>query len=202
MPLFFIVTGLFISEYVRTEDGGFVEWWRLRARKDFARLIIPALFTMAFILIVSSLSFILNDTYLKNPIELICNNAPDGKLNYINMLGNLWFLFALFFAKQFFFVLRYLIGKKVLPVVCFGRCMCVAFCVDWILYQKARRGGDWDSTLVLPDYTVLGNFYFLGKRQDWCYASGLLSSLYCFGMWGHIVLLSCVKIYIEQDCVY
>ena len=84
----------------------------------------------------------------------------------------------------------------------FGRCMCVAFCVDWILYQKARRGGDWDSTLVLPDYTVLGDFYFLGKRQDWCYASGLLSSLYCFGMWGHIVLLSCVKIYIEQDCVY
>ncbi len=146
MPLFFIVTGLFISEYVRTEDGDFVGWWRLRSRKDFARLIIPALFTMAFILIVSSLSFILNDTYLKNPIELIWNNAPDGKLNYINMLGNLWFLFALFFAKQFFFILRYLIGKKVLPVVCLAIGIIAIVIQQWIDLPFELLGG----ACVLP----------------------------------------------------
>ena len=34
------------------------------------------------------------------------------------MLGNLWFLFALFFAKQFFFVFRHLMGKLLFPIVC------------------------------------------------------------------------------------
>ena len=118
MPLFFIVTGLFISEYIGAECGGFETWWRQRAWKDFTRLIIPALFTVAVILIVSSLSYILKDSYLQNPIELIWNDAPDWKQNHINMLGNLWFLFALFFAKQFFFVFRHVIGKILFPIVC------------------------------------------------------------------------------------
>lgn len=118
MPLFFIVTGLFISEYIMAEGGDFVIWWRQKAWKDFTRLIYPALFTIGVILIVSSLSYILKDSYLQDPIELIWNDSSDGKQNHINMLGNLWFLFALFFAKQFFFVLRHLIGEKMLPVVC------------------------------------------------------------------------------------
>ena len=116
MPLFFIVTGLFISEYVGGEGDSFATWWRRRAWKDFIRLINPALFTIGIILIVSSLSYILKDSYLQDPIELIWNETSDGKQNHINMLGNLWFLFALFFAKQFFFVLRYMIWKKILPV--------------------------------------------------------------------------------------
>ena len=55
MPLFFIVTGLFISEYVMAEGVSFTMWWRHRIRKDFTRLIYPALFTIGVILIVSSL---------------------------------------------------------------------------------------------------------------------------------------------------
>ena len=31
MPLFFIVTGLFISEYIEAECCDFVIWWRQRA---------------------------------------------------------------------------------------------------------------------------------------------------------------------------
>ena len=118
MPLFFIVTGLFISEYIAAECCDFVIWWRQRAWKDFKRLINPALFTVAVILIVSSLSYILKDSYLQNPIELIWNDASEWKQNHINMLGNLWFLFALFFAKQFFFVFRHLMGKILFPIVC------------------------------------------------------------------------------------
>lgn len=118
MPLFFIVTGLFISEYLKGEGGDFVIWWRQKAWKDFTRLIYPALFTIGVILIVSSLSYILKDSYLQDPIELIWNEASDGKQNHINMLGNLWFLFALFFAKQYFFVFNHFFLKKLLSIVC------------------------------------------------------------------------------------
>ena len=118
MPLFFIVTGLFISEFIRTEDGGFATWWKNRILKDFKRLINPALFTIAVILVVSSLSYILKESYLQNPVDLIWDKAPIGKLNYINMLGNLWFLFALFFAKQWFYVLNHITKKGWLLAVC------------------------------------------------------------------------------------
>jgi fucose 4-O-acetylase-like acetyltransferase len=118
MPLFFIVTGLFISVFTTTEGDGFTAWWKGRALKDFKRLINPALFTMAVILMVSSLSYVLNGTYLQNPVSLIWNDAPYGKLNYVNMLGNLWFLFALFFAKQLFYALEHLTEKGLLAAVC------------------------------------------------------------------------------------
>ena len=118
MPLFFIVTGLFISEYVMAEEVSFTMWWRHRIGKDIIRLIYPALFTVAVILMVSSLSLILKDSYLQDPIKLIWNDAPSGKMNHINMLGNLWFLFALFFAKQYFFVFNHFFLKKLLSIVC------------------------------------------------------------------------------------
>ena len=49
MPLFFIVTGLFISEYSFQKEETFCEWWLERARRDFKRLIIPALLTIMII---------------------------------------------------------------------------------------------------------------------------------------------------------
>lgn len=118
MPLFFIVTGLFISEYIRSEEIDFGAWWRERAGKDVKRLLYPALFTIAVILTVSCLWYFKKDSYFQNPITLIWNNAPEGKLNFVNMLGNLWFLFALFFAKQEFYLIRYLTTNRLLPFVC------------------------------------------------------------------------------------
>lgn len=77
--------------------------------KDFKRMLYPAFLTLVLILCVSSLSYIINDSYLKNPIALIWNPNLDKPIGYINMLGNLWFLFALFFGKQaFYVVIKYL----------------------------------------------------------------------------------------------
>lgn len=153
MPLFFIVTGLFISEYVRTEGYSFMAWWKQRLWKDFTRLIIPALFTVAVILIVSSLSLILSDTYLQDPLKLIWNDVPEGKYDYINMLGNLWFLFALFFAKQFFFILRQLIRGKMLLAACFIIGLAAVFIRQWYNYPLEVLGG----ATVLP--FVWGGYY-------------------------------------------
>ena len=146
MPLFFIVTGLFISEYLKTEGEDFVTWWRQKAWKDFTRLIVPALFTVIVILTVSCLSFILKDSYFQNPIELIWNDTPGWKQSPINMLGNLWFLFALFFAKQFFFVLRHLIGGKILPVICIVIGMIAIVVRQWFDIPFELLGG----ACVLP----------------------------------------------------
>ena len=153
MPLFFIVTGLFISEYTKAEGSSFAAWWRAKALKDFKRLINPALFTMAVILIVSSLSYILKDTYLQNPMKLIWNDAPEGKWNYINMLGNLWFLFALFFAKQGFYVLRHLTANWLLPAVCLVVGLAAIVIRQWYNLPFEVLGG----ASVLP--FVWGGYY-------------------------------------------
>lgn len=185
MPLFFIVTGLFISEYVMAEEVSFTMWWRHRIWKDFIRLIYPALFTMAVILMVSSLSLILKDSYLQDPIKLIWNDVPSGKMNHINMLGNLWFLFALFFAKQYFFVFDHFFGKKILSIVCLvigivavviGQSIDIPFEVlggasvlpfVWVGYYLKKNGGmdtgipRW-SYLTIPFWMT---FIFWGKGR-------------------------------------
>jgi len=153
MPLFFIVTGLFISEYARTERCGFIACWRERALKDTRRVLYPALFTMAVILVVSSLSYIIKGSYLQNPVELIWNSTPEGKLNHINMLGNLWFLFALFFAKQGFYVFRHLSGSKMLPVVCLVVGLAAVVIRQWCDLPFEVLGG----ASVLP--FVWGGYY-------------------------------------------
>lgn len=155
MPLFFIVTGLFISEYVKTEGCGFTGWWKERALKDFKRLINPAFFTMAVILIVSSLSFIVKDSYLQNPVELIWNDASEGKLNHINMLGNLWFLFALFFAKQGFYVLNHITKKGWLLAVCLAVGLVTVVIRQWYDLPFEVLGG----ASVLP--FIWGGYYLM-----------------------------------------
>lgn len=146
MPLFFIVTGLFISEYVKNGDNGFSAWWKDRVLKDFKRLINPALFTTAVILIVSSLSFVVKDSYLQNPMKLIWNYAPEGKLNHINLLGNLWFLFALFFSKQGFYVINHIIKKEWLLAVCLAVGLTAVVIRQWYNLPFEVLGG----ATVLP----------------------------------------------------
>ena len=160
MPLFFIVTGLFISAYSGTEGGGFTEWWWKRARKDGKRLLYPALFTIAVILAVSCLWYIKKDSYLQNPVTLIWNDAPQGKLNYVNMLGNLWFLFALFFAKQFFYVFSYLMDGWLLPVVCLVLGIAAVFIRQWYDLPFEVLGG----ACVLP-FIWVGYWLMRGKRK-------------------------------------
>lgn len=103
MPLFFILTGLFISE---VKNVNFATYFGKAIRKDFRRLIIPALFTIAIILAISCLYYVLPGSYLQSPISLIWNDDPEKPLSYVNSLGNLWFLFALFWGKLFFYVIR------------------------------------------------------------------------------------------------
>ena len=65
MPLFFIVTGLFISE---ANEHDFGKWWKATTKKDFKRLLLPALFSIAIILAVSSLSYFVTNSFLQNPV--------------------------------------------------------------------------------------------------------------------------------------
>ena len=120
MPLFFIVTGLFIAEVPLHDRNihSFIGWWKEMLKKDFRRLLYPALFTTFLILLVSCLSFVWQDVYFQNPIKLVWNSTPHMKYEYIIMLGNLWFLFALFFAKQSFYLVRQLFNDRWLPWMC------------------------------------------------------------------------------------
>lgn len=118
MPLFFIVTGLFISEYSQLTDMSYGLWYWNATKKDFLRLIVPALFTIGIILMVSSLSYYFPDSYFQKPIKLIWNGQPEKPFGYIKILGNLWFLFALFFAKQSFYWVELVFSVKVLPFIC------------------------------------------------------------------------------------
>lgn len=119
MPLFFIIAGLFISEYATSEKESFSSWWKRKSKKDARRLLLPALFTTGIILVISLLYYVFQETYLRNPVDLIWKNHPKKMFGNIIMLGNLWFLFALFFAKQFFYVINHLCENKWLPIACF-----------------------------------------------------------------------------------
>ncbi|MGN0225308.1 MAG: acyltransferase family protein [Prevotella sp.] len=138
MPLFFIVTGLFISSFSsdmkKDASWTFIRWWKDRTRRDFMRLIVPALFTIAVIVCVESLSYFTSCHWLKNPMLILFNPSPEKPIGYVNMLGNLWFLFALFFGKQTFYFLSCLSGfckVSVLSLVVGGGNSCnrsVVFC--------------------------------------------------------------------------
>lgn len=93
MPLFFIVTGLFIASPPALP--------RINIKKDFNRLVGPTLFSTALITVVSCLWYAIPDSYLQNPVNLLWGGESHGWWD-MNLLGNLWFLFALFFAKVFF----------------------------------------------------------------------------------------------------
>lgn len=157
MPLFFIIAGLFISDIPKSGEqdprSSFFLWWRDRIWKDFKRLINPALFTVAVIFLVSCLSYVLKDSYLQNPVSLIWNDTPQGKQTYVNMLGNLWFLFALFFAKQLFYVLEHLTGKRLLAAVCLVVGLAAVIIRQWFDLPFEVLGG----ASVLP--FVWGGYY-------------------------------------------
>lgn len=116
MPLFFIVAGLFIAETEGTTS--FYEWWKKVAKKDFKRLLLPAIFTIGIILTLYSLLWIIKGYDTPSPLSLIWNNNPDKLLGNIIILGNLWFLFALFFAKQAFYIVRQNYNTQLIPFVC------------------------------------------------------------------------------------
>jgi len=113
MPLFFITTGLFISE---VKDSNYTDYLGTAVTKDFKRLVVPALFTTITILVISYLFFVCPNGYFSNPINLIWNTSADKQYALINSLGNLWFLFALFWSKFFFYLIRQFSSSSVFPV--------------------------------------------------------------------------------------
>lgn len=119
MPLFFIVSGLYIEEYQADSNTPFPAWWQGRAKKDLKRLLLPALFTTGLILSLSCLYYVCNDTILRKPLDIIWKSNPVKLGANLIIPGNMWFLFALFFAKQFFYLLRYCFKGLAFPFVCF-----------------------------------------------------------------------------------
>lgn len=204
MPLFFIVTGLFISEYSFQKEETFCEWWLERARRDFKRLIIPALLTIAVILSVSCLFFSFPNSYFTNPAQLIWNSHPEKPFEYVNMLGNLWFLFALFFAKQGFYLVRQLPNKKLLPYVCLiiGAftiilAQYVVFPLDisvglsvlpfiWVGYFVKRQGGldkgiiprwAWLLVVIWAFYVFYGKLRVGEMHYSWGYLPDIIAAI-------------------------
>ena len=156
MPLFFIVAGLFIAEADSTIS--FYSWWKKVAKKDFKRLLLPAVFTTGVILSIYSLLW-LNGIVASSPLSLIWDDKPDRLFANIIMPGNLWFLFALFFTRQAFYVMRKICSTPVLPFACLaigalavivGKYIALPFCIlvsisvlpfVWGGYLLKHRGG-------------------------------------------------------------
>ena len=113
MPLFFIVTGMFMKI---PEQGFSVSE---AVKKDFKRLIYPALFTTVFIIAFCTLHFLFPDSYLPNPKELLIKTEGNIRLDSFQILGNLWFLFVLFWGKTYFNVITRLQKTTWISVTCF-----------------------------------------------------------------------------------
>lgn len=135
MPLFFIVAGIFIAETNSTTS--FYRWWKTVVKKDCKRLLLPAVFTIGVILCLYGLLW-LNGIVDSSPLSLIWDGKPEKKFANIIMLGNLWFLFALFFARQAFYVMRKICSIAVLPFACLsigalavivGKYIALPFCI-------------------------------------------------------------------------
>jgi len=104
MPLFFIVCGLFFSNRTPLE----------MVNKDFQRLIIPALFTTGVIVVVwfckgYDLSAIKNQMW-------VC--APDERFGHLVILGNMWFLYAMFWTRISFCLLQTYCTSQKLGIAC------------------------------------------------------------------------------------
>lgn len=204
MPLFFIVTGLFMSEFIPVEGKsfGFPVYWMHAVTKDFRRLIIPALFTTACIVVVSSLHYVFPGGYLLAPEDLLINDSVKFG-NKFNMLGNLWFLFALFFGKMYFYVVRQLTNEwRLLLTVSFviggtaiiaGKFFTLPFCalVGFSLmpyfsigYIIKRRGGvdiglphwGWSFVAVWCVYIFYGGLQVGRMKYSWGYVPDVMAA--------------------------
>lgn len=110
MPLFFIVCGLFFSDSRGPKE---------MLRRDFKRLIIPALFTTAVIVAVVLLEGPVA-VQLQKVREMLWTDNPSKPLGNVLTPGNLWFLFAMFFARYFFALAKTYLPEKGLGVSCFA----------------------------------------------------------------------------------
>lgn len=133
---------------------GFITWWKERARKDFNRLILPAIFTISIILLISSFSYIQADTYLKEPKALILIEHPTKPFNYINIVGNLWFLFALFFSKQFFYILRRFTSDEILPFACVAIGWITVISSSYVVFPLSISTGLSVLTFIYAGYYI------------------------------------------------
>ena len=130
MPLFFIVAGLFMAETDRAVS--FCVWWRKIMKKDAKRLLLPAVFTTGVILFLYSLLW-LNGTVAPSPLSLIWDGNPAKPFAYIVMPGNLWFLFALFFARQAFYIVRRICPAQVFPFACLVIGVLAVIAGEWVV---------------------------------------------------------------------
>lgn len=106
MPLFFIATGLFFTP----PQGGEKDGFRKALLRDSTRLLLPAVATTLLILLVSALSWLWPGGYLISPLTLSGLQPPRLPIDQVLLLGNLWFLYALFFARQAFGLLASRLG--------------------------------------------------------------------------------------------
>lgn len=194
MPLFFIVTGLFISE-MKVGEGSFGSTLWKGVRKDAVRLLGPAMFTMVVIMVVEMLWYVWPESYLQNPVDVIW----DKENGSVNILGNLWFLIALFFGKMFFYVVRHYTKDEWLGVVTLiiggalvlaGQWVSIPFYIQrgagvlpfiWMGYYLKHHGGvdkgvpRWCNVSIV---VWLVSIYFGVKAMDfpWLYVGTLVAA--------------------------
>lgn len=192
MPLFFIVCGLFFS-YKEPQQ---------LLKRDFNRLLVPAFFTIVVIVIVALLKYVFPESYLMGIEDIFVNRCPVKQWDYIIIPGNLWFLFALFFGKQFFNITSQFLPNDWFPMytlfggvaaVFFKQFVCIPFEIlvglsvmpfMWIGYYIKCNGGVNNGIHKWMYLTILlwGIYVFFGHLRvdmieySWFYIPDILAA--------------------------
>lgn len=150
MPLFFIITGLFI---VSSKDSKEISISSL-VIKDVKRLLLPLLFTTGVIVICTCVLYNIGCDYVKNPISILWDaDGVEEYDRYILLLGNMWFLFALFWGKFFFYLIYRASGKRLCYFYCTVAGFISVYSLQWFLVPLRFQMG----MMILP-YICVG-FY-------------------------------------------
>lgn len=114
IPLFFIVSGLFLPEFTKQNGKTIGD----SIKKDYKRLLVPALFSMALIFLLEPAVEYAYTGKCHIPVENIWTAKPEKIGGNLILFGNLWFLFVLFFSKLFFYSLRTHLSDRHLLATC------------------------------------------------------------------------------------
>ena len=175
MPLFFIVTGMFMKN---PKQGFSVSE---AVKKDFKRLIYPAIFTTVFIIAFCSLHYLIPDSYLPNPKELLIKTEGNIRLDSFQILGNLWFLFALFWGKTYFNVITRLQKTTWIAVTCFLLgIIAVTIGKTCTLPYGITIGFSVLPFILIGQMLRMSGFHETGKMNKWMYLSIPLWIVYIF----------------------
>ncbi len=159
MPLFFIVAGLFMKPMDLKSSF----------KKNFTRLLYPVFLTCFVILMICILFRMLGLSIGYDPSDLFWRDNPQ-KYNYFVIPGNMWFLFALFWSKEFFnFYLNYVHSRTFgfVSLVILGLC---AFLIgQYVILPFCILQGFTMLPLLLVGYWFKQSINIDSKLPSWGY---------------------------------